>query len=115
MAGLDGKVILKVGEGELKEDYMKSFLPQLADAVGILGRATAKTKLYCVVSGLDIKKGVVTPKSLLAESGRISLAGQGDVNFGTEQISMLVVTSSRDVSLGAALPPVRVPDGRAAG
>src|SRR3546814_1342241 len=99
----------------LKEDYMKSFLPQLADAVGILGRATAKTKLYCVVSGLDIKKGVVTPKSLLAESGRISLAGQGDVNFGTEQISMLVVPSSRDVSLGAALPPVRVPDGRAAG
>lgn len=108
MAGLDGKVILKVGEGELKEDYMKSFLPRLADAVGILGKATAKTKLYCVVSGLDIKNGVVTPKSLLAESGRISLTGQGEVNLGTEQISMLVVPSSRDVSLGAALPPVRV-------
>ncbi|MFC3677550.1 AsmA family protein [Ferrovibrio xuzhouensis] len=108
MAALDGTVILKVGEGELKEDYMKSFLPQLADAVGILGRATAKTKLYCVVSGLDIKKGVVTPKSLLAESGRISLTGQGEVNLGTEQVSMLVVPSSRDVSLGAALPPVRV-------
>ena len=108
MAGLDGKVILKVGEGELKEEYMKSFLPKLADAVGILGKATAKTKLYCVVSGLDIKQGVVTPKSLLAETGRISLTGQGDVNLGTEQVSMLVVPSSRDVSLGAAIPPVRI-------
>jgi len=108
MAGLDGKVILKVGEGELKEDYMKSFLPRLADAVGVLGKATAKTKLYCVVSGLDIKAGVVTPKSLLAETGRISLTGQGDVNLGTEQLALLLVPSSRDTSLAAALPPVRV-------
>jgi uncharacterized protein involved in outer membrane biogenesis len=108
MAGLDGKAILKVGEGELKEEYFKSFLPRLADAVGALGKATAKTKLYCMVSGLDIKQGVATPKALLAETGRISLTGQGDVNLGTEQISMLLVPSSRDISLGAALPPVRV-------
>ncbi|WP_370153211.1 AsmA family protein [Ferrovibrio sp.] len=108
MAGLNGKVTLKVGEGELKEEYMKSFLPRLADAVGILGRATAKTKLYCVVSGLDIRDGVVTPRSLLAETGRISLTGQGDVNLGTEQLALLLVPSSRDVSLSAALPPVRV-------
>ncbi|HEX6957677.1 MAG TPA: AsmA family protein [Ferrovibrio sp.] len=108
MAGLNGKAILKVGEGELKEEYMRSFLPELADAVGVLGRATAKTQLYCVVSGIDIKDGVATSKALLAETGRITIAGDGNVNLGTEQVDMRLVPSSRSVSVGAALPPIRV-------
>lgn len=108
MAGLNGKIVVKVGEGELKEEYVRATLPRLADAVSILGRATAKTKLHCVVTGLDIKGGVVTPKALLAETGSLTITGDGTVNLGTEQLDLRLIPSSRDTGLAAALPPVRV-------
>lgn len=108
MAGLNGKVVIKVGEGELKEEYVRATLPRLADAVSILNRATAKTKLHCVVTGLDIKGGVVTPKALLAETGSLTITGDGTVNLGTEQLDLRLIPSSRDTGLAAALPPVRV-------
>lgn len=108
MAGLNGKAVLKVGEGELKEEYVRATLPRLADAVSVLGRATAKTKLHCVVTGLDIKAGVVTPKALLAETGSLTVTGDGTINLGTEQLDLRIIPSSRDTGLAAALPPVRV-------
>lgn len=108
MAGLNGKLVLKVGEGELKEEYMREFLPGLARSVAALDRATAKTKLQCVVAGLDIKSGVVTPKAILAETGSFTMTGDGTANLGTEQLDLRLVPSSRDTGLAAALPPVRV-------
>lgn len=108
MAGLNGKMVLKVGEGELKEEYIRDFLPGLARAVSALDRATAKTKLHCVVSGLDFKNGVVTPKAILGETGSMTMTGDGTINLGTERIDLKLVPSSRDTSLAAALPPVNV-------
>lgn len=108
MAGLNGKMVLKVGEGELKEEYIRDFLPGLARAVSALDRATAKTKLHCVVSGLEFKNGVVTPKAILAETGSMTMTGDGTVNLGTERIDLKLVPSSRDTGLAAMLPPVNV-------
>lgn len=108
MAGLNGKLVLKVGEGELKEEYIRQFLPGLARAVSALDRATAKTKLHCVVSGLDFKNGVATPKAILAETGSMTMTGDGTANLGTEQLNLRLVPSSRDTGLAAALPPVHV-------
>lgn len=108
MGNLNGSAVLKVGEGELKEEYVRSFMPDLARAVGVFDRATAKTKLHCVVSGLDIRNGVATPKALLAETGSLTLAGDGNVNLGTEQLNLRLAVTSRDTSLAGALPPVRV-------
>lgn len=108
MAGMNGVAVLKVGEGELKEEYIRSFLPDLAKAIGILDRATAKTKLFCVVTGLEIKNGIATPRALLAETGSLTVAGDGNVNLGTEELDLTLVTSSRDSAIPGALPPVRV-------
>lgn len=108
MGGLNGRMVLKVGEGELKEEYIREFLPGLARAVGALDRATAKTKLHCVVSGLDFKNGVATPKAILMETGSMTMTGDGTANLGTERLDLRLVPSSRDTSLAAALPPVNV-------
>lgn len=108
MAGMNGKAMLSVGEGELKQEYIRQFLPRLAQAAGIFDRATAKTKLHCVVTGLDIRNGVATPKALLAETGSLTVAGDGNVNLGTEQLDLRIIPSSRDSSLSAAMPPIRV-------
>ncbi|MFN3400390.1 MAG: AsmA family protein, partial [Ferrovibrio sp.] len=108
MAGLNGRMVLKVGEGELKEEYIRDFLPGLARSVAALDKATAKTKLHCVVSGLDFKNGVVTPKAILAETGSMTMTGDGTVNLGTERIDLKLVPSSRDTGLAAMLPPVNV-------
>lgn len=108
MAGLNGRMVLKVGEGELKEEYIRDFLPGLARAVSALDRATAKTKLHCVISGLEFKNGVVTPKAILAETGSMTMTGDGTVNLGTERIDLKLVPSSRDTGLAAMLPPVNV-------
>lgn len=108
MGGMNGKLIVKVGEGELKEEYVRATLPRLADAIGALSRATAKTKLHCVVVGADIKAGVVSPKAILAETGSLTMTGDGTTNLGTEQLDLRLVPSSRDTGLAAALPPVRV-------
>lgn len=108
MAGLNGKALVKVGEGELKEEYLNFLGASFLDLLGSLGKASAKTKLECVVGGFDIRNGEATPKAILVETGRLSVTGEGKIDLGRELINMKLVPSSRDAAIGAVVPPVNV-------
>ncbi len=108
MAGLNGKVLLKVGEGELRDQYLDFLGGDMVGMLGKLGQATARTKLECVVAGLDIKSGIVTPKAILMETGRLGVVAEGDINLGTEQLALKVVPAPRDAGIAPLAVPVRV-------
>ncbi len=108
MAGMNGKVVLKVGEGELRDQYLDVLGGDFLGGLGKLGQATAKTKLECVVAGLDIKSGIATPKAILMETGRLGVVAEGEINLGTEQLALKVVPSPRDAGIAPLAVPVRV-------
>ena len=108
MAGLNGKLVVKVGEGELRDQYLDFLGGDLLGGLGKLGQATAKTKLECVVAGLDIKSGVATPKAILLETGRLGVVAEGNINLGTEQLALKVVPAPRDAGIAPLAVPVRV-------
>jgi uncharacterized protein involved in outer membrane biogenesis len=108
MAGLNGKAIIKMGEGELRDQYLDFLGADMVGLLGRLGQATAKTKLECVVTALEIKNGVATPKPLFVETGRITIAGEGAINLGTEQLDLKIVPSSREAALASLAVPIKV-------
>jgi|GEM_PF-421021 len=108
MAGLNGKAIIKMGEGELRDQYLDFLGADMMGVLGRLGQATAKTKLECVVTALEIKNGVATPKPLFVETGRITIAGEGAINLGTEQLDLKIVPSSREAALASLAVPIKV-------
>lgn len=108
MAGLNGKVLIKVGEGELRDQYLDFLGADILRTLGRIGQATAKTKLECVVTALEIKGGVATPKPLFVETGRITIAGEGAINLGTEQLDLKIVPSSREAALASLAVPIKI-------
>ncbi|MBP7064221.1 AsmA family protein [Ferrovibrio sp.] len=108
MAGLNGKAVVKVGEGELRDQYLDFLGADMLSVLGRFGQATAKTKLECVVTGFEIKSGVVTPKPIFVETGRITIAGEGAINLATEQLDLKIVPSSRDAALASLAVPIKV-------
>ncbi len=108
MAGLNGKVLVKVGEGELRDQYLDFLGADIMRTLGRIGQATAKTKLECVVTALEIKGGVATPKPLFVETGRITIAGEGAINLGTEQLDLKIVPSSRETALASLAVPIKI-------
>lgn len=108
MAGLNGKAILKIGEGELRDQYLDFLGGDILGMLGKLGQASAKTKLECVVAGFDVKSGIATPRAILVETGRITIAGEGKVDLAQEQLGLKLTPNSRDAALASAAIPVNV-------
>ncbi len=108
MAGLNGKALIKVGEGELRDQYLDFLGADMVGALGRIGQATAKTKLECVVTAFDIKAGMATPKPIFVETGRINIVSEGSINLGTEQLDLKIVPSPRDAAIASLAIPVKV-------
>lgn len=108
MAGMNGKLVVKVGEGELRDQYLDVLGGDLLGGLGKLGQATAKTKLECMVAGFDVKSGLATPKAILFETGRLGVVAEGTINLATEQLALKVVPAPRDAGIAPLAVPVRV-------
>jgi len=108
MAGLNGRLVVKVGEGELREQYLDFLGGDVLGMLGKLGQVNARTKLECVVAGFDVKAGVATPKALLVETGRIAIAGEGKIDLGQEVLALKLVPVARDAVMSAAAIPINV-------
>jgi uncharacterized protein involved in outer membrane biogenesis len=108
MASLDGTTALHVGEGEIESKYVDLLGADVVRVMSPLQGSGAQTKLNCVVGRYDIRDGVVTPKVMLADTGRMTVVGEGTVNLGTEQLALMMTPRPKDAAMLSLAVPIRV-------
>lgn len=107
MASLDGKTELILGPGRIKSKWA-----DLA-AADVLQQAMPwaskeESRLNCVVSRFDIARGVAVSRTLLADTERVTLTGDGQINLGTEQINMRLMPRPKEASLASLAKQINV-------
>lgn len=132
MAGLNGNLLLTMGEGKLKSSetdmassdvFLKTYRMLNPSAGG-----TEDTQIKCGVAKFDIKDGIATTdKGIALATNKMNVIGSGSVNLKTEALDIGVTPQAREgvgisagqlaelVRLGGTLAnPKIVPDTKAA-
>jgi uncharacterized protein involved in outer membrane biogenesis len=91
MANLDGAIGVVMGEGYLTKylDMLSSGLTEKVFQVWKPHKAVDQIK--CVVVQFDIKAGVAASQAFIFDTQAGILAGEGNINLGTEKIDFLLV------------------------
>lgn len=108
MASLDGTTAFHVGEGEIESKYAELLGADVVRVLSPLQGGHAQTKLNCVVGRYDIKGGVATSKVTVADTGRMTVVGEGTVNLGSEQLGLTFTPHPKDAAVVSLAVPIRV-------
>ena len=100
MANLDGAIGAVMGEGYLIK-YLDMLSVNLSDkVVHIWGSPKSADQIKCAVIQFDIESGVATSRAFVFDTRAGILAGNGNINLGTEQINFLLVPTPAHAGLG---------------
>lgn len=106
MAALDGRTEVVVGSGRIKSRWVDVLSTSIVQVAMPWTLAQSETRLNCMVSRFDVRRGVATSRALLADAERMSVTGGGTINLGTEQIAMQLLPKPKDP--GALSPQVPI-------
>ncbi len=91
MANLDGSIGAVMGEGYLTK-YLDTLSSGLTDKVFKVWKPNkAVDQIKCAVLHFDIKAGVAASQAFIFNTQAGILAGEGNINLGTEKINFLLV------------------------
>ena len=91
MANLDGEIGAIMGEGYLIK-YLDMLSVGLSEKVVHFWRPPKEAdQIKCAVVQFDIKQGIATSQAFVFNTRAGILAGEGEINLGTEQVNFLLV------------------------
>lgn len=116
MAGMKGRIVAVVREGRIYNRYMDvlggSFLREIVSLVNPFSEKEELSELNCAVHVFDIKDGVATCKTWLADTKHTILTGKGEIDLIDEELDLLFALSPKKgigisgVEVGVSLPGV---------
>ncbi len=105
MASLNGKTRVVTKDGQLKSGALNIISTDLTNVFN----SEDDKKIICGVVHFDIVKGVANVRSIVAETGGISVVGAGSANLGDETLKLRIDPRSKKANLAtAAMIPVNV-------
>ncbi len=105
MGSLDGHTRLLVGQGTLRTGAVDSLIGGLSTVVGTLVAEQKDTAVMnCLASDFDIKQGVATSRTLLVDTEYSTVFGEGNIDFSTETLGLLIAPKPKSVTLNVAVP-----------
>jgi len=116
MAGLNGNLLVKVGEGEIKSDKFSILDSDLiASTLNTLNPLSSKDsgrKIECGVVNMKIEDGIAkSDKNIALLTKRMSVVGSGIINLKTEELNIGVKPQAREglgISPGSLAELVRI-------
>ncbi len=108
LANMDGDVGIFMEHGQLS-----ALLDQLApiDVLGALGvylRGDHPVPIDCIVSRFDVKRGVATATTLLLATPDVIVNGAGNLNFGSETITLKLIPYNKHATAVSLRTPVDI-------
>jgi hypothetical protein len=99
MAGLNGRVVSVQREGRIYSRYMDmiggGLIQEILRVVNPFSAKEEYSELNCAVHVFDIKDGLATCKTSLADTGYTTLRGRGEVDLKGEKLDLLFALSPK--------------------
>lgn len=108
MAGLNGKTILIMGEGKIKNKFVDFIAADLVKLITPGGMKKDLTKINCFVNRFDIKQGLAQNKWFLFDTEEITVMGEGDINLATEKLNLKMRPKPKQKSLLSLAVPINI-------
>ncbi|MEF8888540.1 MAG: AsmA family protein [Desulfohalobiaceae bacterium] len=90
MGAMSGEAVLIVGEGMLDSAYLEKkagdVLATLLRYVDPKRKSGEETRINCLVSALDLNKGLAESRVILVDTKRMQILADGNVDLGTEKL-----------------------------
>ncbi len=111
MAGLNGKLLVKIGKGELKDSKTKAAGADLFSMLNPSGTREG-TLIECGVINFNIKDGIATAdKGIAIVTNKMDVVGSGTIDLKTEKLDIGVTPHAREgvgISVGQLAELVRL-------
>ena len=112
MAGLDGKLLAKVGKGALKDSKTKAVGTDLFSMLNPTAATREGTLIECGVINFKIKDGIATAdKGIAVAANTMNVIGSGTINLKTEELDIGITPQARKgagISVGQLAELVRI-------
>ncbi len=97
MAGLNGKLLLQSGKGELKGSAASTASTDLLTMLNPMAKSTDGTQLECAVVHFNIKDGIATAdKGIAFATTQMNIIGSGTVDLKTEKLDIGINPQARE-------------------
>ena len=106
LSGLDGKVALGGGKGQLSGDALSMWGSDLLST--ILTGKKSHTDVTCLLLNGNIKNGVLTPSQAVLDTESVLVKAKGSIDLGSQRLKLLVTPSPKDPALISLATPVNV-------
>ncbi len=105
----NGEIEIVEGPFELRTKYIDLWASELI--IGAMTEAWKKkevTQFNCAVAYFDVENGIMKSDAILVDTTRLTIAGMGSLNLGTETIDLVVTPRPKDPTLLSLAHPVRL-------
>ena len=103
----NGQIALDIGPGQINAAYTEIVGRSVLTALLPDGSGPT-THVNCAVGHFDVAQGVARSSALLVDTERVTVGGEGAVDFGGERLDFLLNPRTKDVNLLALVAPARV-------
>ena len=108
MAGADGQFDFSVWPENIQADIFDLWATNLLLAILPRLDSGSGSKVNCVVGVLDVSDGLMIPKRLLVDTTTVQVSGEGDVDFKTKQVDLVLVPRAKRPTMFSLANPIRV-------
>lgn len=108
LKAVDGRSVLISRDGRIKSRYWKLIALDLATEFEKLGNADEMQEMACAVARFDITGGVARSVVAMVDGKEITVAAEGDVNLGGQNLDLLITPAPKDPVVFSLAAPIRV-------
>lgn len=103
----NGRIALDIGQGQINNAYTELVGRSLLTAL-LPDGSEAITEVNCAVGHFDVAEGVARSSALLVDTTRVTVGGEGAIDFGGERLDFLLNPRTKDINLLALVAPTRI-------
>ena len=103
----NGQIALDMATGQINNGYTELVGRNVLTALLPDGDEPV-THVNCAVGHFDVAQGVARSSALLVDTTRVTVGGEGAIDFGGERLDFLLNPRTKDVNLLALVAPARV-------
>ena len=103
----NGQIALDMAEGRINNGYTELVGRNVLTALLPDGDEPV-THVNCAVGHFDVAQGVARSSAILVDTSRVTVGGEGAVDFGGARLDFLLNPRTKDVNLLALVAPARI-------
>lgn len=105
----DGSVTVVAPKGQIRQAFAELLGVNASKGlILLLSKSNKETPVRCAVADFDVKNGVMTTNTLVADTGVVLAKGRGTVNLSTERIDFRIEGDSKKPRLVRLFVPITI-------